>query len=146
MKLSTKIQAASLLPFLVIIAVYHLYSSNAFSEHLGEIYRNQTWSRLSQAQDDIIHYFNSVESEFLLLSALIEPSDAQPLECDIPLRAMFHHLDGLSHLSVLDAEGREWKRLERNQKLNPPVDGGVYGPFRYFSPARGEKPALLGKY
>ncbi|MDH4318848.1 MAG: hypothetical protein OEV64_10695, partial [Desulfobulbaceae bacterium] len=118
MKLSNKIQAASLLPFLVIIAVYHFYGANAFSEHLREIYRNQAWGRLSQAQDDIVHYFSMVEGEFQLLSGFIEPSGEKALECDISLRAMFQHLEGLSHISLLDGEGREWKRLERHQQLN----------------------------
>jgi len=126
MKLSNKIQVATFLPFFVIIATYHLYSASAFSEHFRALYRSQTRERLYQAEKDIIHYFQNIESELYLLTTVVPWDEENSPECIVPMHSLLDHVGELLHLSVLNSEGREWKRVEKYPTNKLPVSLGDY--------------------
>ena len=113
MKLSFKILAATLLPFLVIIGLYHFLSAEAFSRHMGEMFRNQANGKLLQADEDIQAFLLIGEANLKLLASISPPDQSRPLEAKIALEGLLQNEESFFRLSAVNVKGEEWLRVEK---------------------------------
>jgi PAS domain S-box-containing protein len=113
MKLSRKILIASLVPFLVIIGMYHFLSSEAFSRHLVAIFRQQAGNSLAQAEEDIRQFLLKREHELKLLAFISPPDQKRPMASRIALHGMMQNVESFFRLSAINVNGREWLRVNK---------------------------------
>ena len=113
MKLSRKILIASLVPFLVIIGMYHYLSSEAFSSHLVTIFRQQADTSLSQVEEDIRQFLLKREYELKLLTSISPPDQKRPVVSRIALRSLLQNVESFFRLSAINVNGREWLRVNK---------------------------------
>ena len=113
MKLSRKILIASLVPFLVIIGMYHFLSSEAFSSHLVAIFQQQADNSLSQLEEDIRQFLLKREYELRLLAFISPPYQSRPEASRIALRGLLQNVESFFRISAINVNGREWLRVTK---------------------------------
>ncbi|HIJ79841.1 MAG: ATP-binding protein [Desulfobulbaceae bacterium] len=118
MKLLIKILSASLLPFLAIIALYHILSTVVFSDHMHDMFKHRAENSLLQTEDDIHQFFINSESHLTLLATISPPNQEAPLAAQIALRGMLQNEESLFRISAIDAKGKEWLRFNKFPESN----------------------------
>jgi len=113
MKLSRKILIASLFPFLAIIGMYHYLSSEAFSNHLGAIFRQQAGNSLAQVEEDMRQYLLKREYDLKLMTLISPPDQERPVASRIALRGLLQHVESFFRISAINVNGREWLRINK---------------------------------
>ncbi len=113
MKLSVKILAASLLPFLVIIGLYHFLSTDTFSRHMGEMFKQQATGKLLQAEEDIRQFLLISESHLKLLATISPPNQQHPVATRVALAGILQNEESLFGISAVNVRGQEWLRINK---------------------------------
>ncbi|MDH4320716.1 MAG: ATP-binding protein, partial [Desulfobulbaceae bacterium] len=113
MKLSVKILAATLLPFLIIIGFYHYLSSSAFSSHMEDMFRQRAAVNLLQAEEDIRQFLQISESHLKLLAAISPPDEQRPAEARVALSGLLQNEESLFRISAVNVRGEEWLRIHK---------------------------------
>jgi PAS domain S-box-containing protein len=113
MKLSSKILTASLLPFLAIVGMYHLLSSSAFSDHLGDTFHQQADNQLNRAESEIRFFFINNESHLYLLGAISPPDQQKPDATRLALRGLLQNVVNFFQISAINRTGSEWLRINK---------------------------------
>ena len=113
MNLSVKILAASLLPFLVIIGLYHYLSTEAFSHHMGDMFRQQAAAKLLQAEEDIREFLFISESHLKLMATISPPNQQRPLESKVAMAGILQNEESFFRISAVNVRGQEWLRINK---------------------------------
>ncbi len=113
MNLSVKILAASLLPFLIIIGLYHFLSTETFSRHMGDMFRQQAASKLIQAEEDIRQFLLVSESHLELLATISPPDQQNPAQARVAMAGLLQNEESLFRISAVNVRGQEWLRINK---------------------------------
>jgi len=113
MKLSVKILTASLLPFLGIIGLYHFLSTETFSRHMGDMFRQQAAGKLQQAEQDIRQFLVISESHLDLLSSIAPPDQQHPAAARVALDGLLQSEESIFQISAVNVRGQEWLRINK---------------------------------
>ena len=122
MKLSVKILAATLLPFLFIIGLYHYLSSTAFSRHMEDMFRQRAAGNMLQAEEDIRQFLQVSESHLQLLAAVAPPTEQRPSEARIALSGLLQNEESLFRISAVNVRGEEWLRINKFPDAHNPEE------------------------
>jgi len=137
MKLSRKILAASLLPFLTIIGIYHILSSNSFTSHLVHIFRQQADASLSRAEDDLRFFLLNNEYQLKLLATIRPPNQQRPVASRVALRGLLNNIESFFQISAINTNGKEWLRVTKFPTLKDDQ-----GPLNLFNSPVYQQPLL----
>ncbi|MFC1512948.1 hypothetical protein ACFL5J_00685, partial [Thermodesulfobacteriota bacterium] len=113
MKLSIKILAASLLPFLIIISLYHFWGTETFSSHMGDMFRQQAAGKLLQAEEDIREFFLISESHLKLLATIAPPDQQHPAAAKVALAGLLQNEESFFQISAVNIQGQQWLRINK---------------------------------
>lgn len=113
MKLSVKILSASLLPFLVIIGFYHFLTTETFSRHMDDMFRQQAVAKMLQAEEDIQQFMHISESHLKLLAAISPPTEQNPIAAKMALANLLQTEESFFRISAVNIRGQEWLRINK---------------------------------
>ena len=118
MKLSFKILTATLVPFLVIIGLFHLHSNSSFTSYLVDIYRQQADEKLYHSEEDIRGFLRTQENDLKLLATITPPDINRSLATKIAFRGLMQQGESFFQISAVNANGKEWLRINKFPEAN----------------------------
>lgn len=124
MKLSGKILAASLIPFLIIILLYSFLSARTFSTYLEDLFLEQSETKILQAEADIRNFILNNEYQLKLLALLNPPTRKDPALARITLQALMHYIEAFFRLAVISANGQIWLQTYKFPETDLHTDPG----------------------
>lgn len=113
MKLNGKIFLSTLLPFLVIISLFHFLSVRGFSYHLVSLFQDQAENWLTQLDAEIRAFFLAQEKQLQLYTFINPPDQTHPNKTRIALETLLHNEDAFFQVAAINPHGIEWLHLEK---------------------------------